>query len=209
MAVQSEEEPFPQPEEMQDGEYELPESRKVFRITRDLFAATTNRDFVGILLGRARLEQISGDRIRNPHGDRKMWKLTAWFYLGLYHDAIGEEQEAKECMKMAMRLCHSSGNADDLLLALPMLHMTVRDWFDDDDFEPILEEQPDMALIEVGLGLQADAKVVESIQKGISKLNIRQIRSALKTLGISMTGTKDEVQKRLFLALIERFNEKD
>lgn len=40
-------------------------------------------------------------------------------------------------MKMALRACADrvSGNGNDITLLLPLLHMTVRDWYDDDEFD--------------------------------------------------------------------------
>jgi tetratricopeptide (TPR) repeat protein len=66
------------------------ESRKVFRIARELFDATITNNHAGIILSRAKLRLIGGALDDASKLDRKLWKLTSWFYLGLHYDAIGE-----------------------------------------------------------------------------------------------------------------------
>jgi len=123
------------------------ESRKVLKIARQLFDASIQKDHIGTILSRAKLRSISGqynfinndeEDIFRPVLDKKMWKLNAWFYLGLHYDAVGDAEESKKCMKMALRLISSSSGAVDIVHALPMLHMTRRDWFDDaGDFDAV------------------------------------------------------------------------
>ncbi len=46
-------------------------------------------------------------------------------------------------MKMALKACANSisGNGNDITFLLPVIHMTVRDWYDDDELD--LEEEDD------------------------------------------------------------------
>ena len=112
------------------------ETRKILRIVRELFQGSVNDDVSAVALNRAKLRSICGDYQSNPGPDRKKWKLSSWYYLGLHHDAIGEIYSSKACMKMALRQGGlASGNGSDFINVLPMLHMTIRDWFDDDLYE--------------------------------------------------------------------------
>jgi len=170
------------------------ETRKVIRLARELFQASVQKDWSLVALIRAQLHSVatSGNTSPTKVGntvlgtntmDRKMWKLTAWYYLGLHYDSLGYAEESKKCIKMALRQCATSGNGVDstyilfclrkrnlyfyhsLIIAkfrcclfvcvfytrlvmhiLPMLHMTVRDWYDDEDFfeEDILLEDNKM-----------------------------------------------------------------
>ena len=95
----------------------MTESRKVFRIAKDMFQATVNNDQIGVVLGQAKLRAICG----------------SWYYLGLHYNALGDVDESKECMKMALQLCPNR-KTDDIIHSLPILHMTVRHWFDDEEF---------------------------------------------------------------------------
>jgi len=117
------------------------ETRKVIRIVRDLFKGSIDSDLSAVALNRAKLRSITGEYGSTPTLDRKKWKLSSWYYLGLHYDAVGEVDEAKACMKMALRQGQSSGNGNDIINILPFLHMSVRDWFDDDEFS--LEEDMD------------------------------------------------------------------
>ncbi|KAL7558095.1 hypothetical protein ACA910_020045 [Epithemia clementina (nom. ined.)] len=119
------------------------ERRRVLRLARELFDATVDKNYSQVILTRAQLRSICGPATEAAKTttplvllDRKMWKLNAWFYLGLLYDAVGQDDKSKNCMKMALRQCPSAGNAPDLVHTLPMLHMTRRNWFDDDhDFD--------------------------------------------------------------------------
>ena len=93
------------------------ETRKVIRLTRDLFSASLKKEFSNVALARAKLRSVCGEytdehRKESFQTDKKMWRLTAWFYLGLHYDVTGEYEESKKCMKMAMRQC-GSGNSND------------------------------------------------------------------------------------------------
>jgi hypothetical protein len=53
-------------------------------------------------------------------------RLTHGFTFALHYDVSGEEKgKAKECMKMALRMCPSFGNGGDIVHTLPMLHMVI------------------------------------------------------------------------------------
>jgi len=110
------------------------ETRKVLRIVRDLFQGSISNDASAVALNRAKLRSICGEYGSPPTADRKKWKLSSWYYLGLHYDAVGDVDDAKACMKMALRQGASSGNGEDIINMLPFLHMSIRDWFDDDDF---------------------------------------------------------------------------
>ena len=137
-----------------DDDMFMIESRKVLRLTRDLFESSLCSDISQEVLARAKLRSIGGPLLLDDDDDtknnilqnsrktspklrldRKLWRLSSWFYLGLHYDALGEKKESIKCMKMALRLCPSSGKSDDIIHTLPMLHMSARDWFDDDDFD--------------------------------------------------------------------------
>jgi len=120
------------------------ETRKVVRIARDLFSASVDGDFVKVALARAKLRSICANNTpagtssrmsRIRQADVKMWRLSSWFYLGLHYDVTGDVKSSKVCMKMALHQSGSFGNGKDIIQALPMLHMSRRDWYDDDDFE--------------------------------------------------------------------------
>ena len=182
------------------------ERRKVMRIARDLFSASVNKDFVGVILSRARLRSIIG-RLDQPAGfDRKMWKLSAWYYLGLHYDAIGELDESKRCMKAALTLCPSiGGNADDIIHSLPLIHMTRRDWFDEDDMTPDepLAAAPQRTYLQSIQDKVVDPVLAESIEDSLSELRHGDLKEALKARGLLCNGLKEELQKRMFQVLID------
>ena len=182
------------------------ERRKVMRIARDLFAASVNKDVVGVILSRARLRAIVG-RLDQPVGfDRKMWKLSAWYYLGLHYDVLGELDESKRCMKAALTLCPSiGGNADDIIHSLPLIHMTRRDWFDEDDItlDQSLPASPQRTYLQSIQDKVFDPILAESIEESLSELRHADLKEALKSRGFLCNGQKEELQKRLFQVLID------
>ena len=156
--------------------------------------------------------------------DRKMWKLNSWYYLGLQYDALGDEIESKNCMKQALLLCPSSGNGSDIVHTLPMLHMSERGWFDDEPFEEMTDDHHhDFASQESsdtaskskgdpttkdtitirGFNIDEDPILVASIRSSLEKLRIVDLQQALKLRGLRWTGSKEELQERLFLSLME------
>ena len=100
------------------------ETRKVIRIARDLFESSVQHDLSNEVLARAKLRSICGEYESNMDsrnkntipfkGDKKMWRLSSWYYLGLHYDVLDDVEASKDCMKMALRQCASSfGNGDD------------------------------------------------------------------------------------------------
>lgn len=189
------------------------ESRKVVRVARDLFSSSVSLDISGELLARAKLRSICGNN-KSRMMDRKMWKLTSWFYLGLHYDSLGFCEDSKKCMKMALKFGPSSGKSDDIVHTLPLLHMTVRDWFDDDDFDEDINfedetncddytfspPQPNQAV--AGMAY-ADPLIESSIKEGVSKMKLRELKGALRLRGMKTTGSKDQLQERLFYSLMD------
>lgn len=175
-----------------------------------MFAASLEESHVAELLARAKLRSIAG--VHEPGSsprrvDRKMWKLSAWFYLGLHYDVMGDEEESKECMKMALRLCPSSGNADDIIHTLPMLHMARRDMFDDEEFDDVhdksSESQARDESLNRGTNIRMDPLFLESMRKSVSKMRLVDIQAALKARGLKYHDSKEAVAEKLFKSLLE------
>jgi tetratricopeptide (TPR) repeat protein len=184
------------------------ESRKAIRITRELFSASVAGDYSGLILARAKLRSIGGAFEEQPKADRKMWKINAWFYLGLHYDALGKYEESKKCMKMALQLCPSFGNGVDIVHTLPMLHMAQRDWFDDDDFVEswTLSESTEKSKRtdpKVSDPAVTDPVVVESIKVSIAGMKLSELKDALKVRGLKTAASKEELQGRLFQSLMD------
>lgn len=191
-------------------------SRKVLRIARDLFAATLEGNQGAEMLARAKLRAICGSPDDKPRFDPKQWRLTAWFYLGLHYDVIGDEKASRECMKNALRLCPSSGKADDIIHTLPLLHMARRDLFDDDEFEidndSIRVERADgnessasrrTAGSNGGANIKSDPVFIESLRNSISKMRFVDLQEALKIRGLKCHDSKDALKEKLFRSLLE------
>lgn len=209
-------------------------NRKVIRLARQLFSSSLRDNPSGVALARAQLQAMCGDSFpstlksslpklssTNPalpssvQKDHKMYKLHSYFYLGLYYDALGKNRESKQCMKMAIKTCQNSisGNGSDITYLLPMIHMTVRDWFDDDEFdeeddsgdsmddEALMEQLMIEGGIELRLGEETDASVTtqQSIEpkkrKSQSDEKIMQsIRESIKDMRI--VDLRAELKKR-------------
>jgi hypothetical protein len=190
------------------------ESRKAMRLTRDLFSASVCSDLSAEVLTRAKLRSLGGPLEEEPKLDRKMWKLYTWFYLGLHYDAIGEKSESQKCMKMALRLRPSFGKGEDIIHTLPTLHMSVRDWFDDDDIdanpmETYASDQekptpsPAPPAVPISSMAYADPVIEDSIWQGVYKMKRTQLIDALRLRGLSGLGSKDSLQERLFYSLMD------
>jgi hypothetical protein len=182
----------------------------VLRIARELFAATLEENHVAKVLARAKLRSICGSNHDQPRVDRKMWKLSAWFYLGLHYDVVGDEEESKECMKMALRLC-PNGNADDIIHTLPLLHMARRDLFDDDEFEEASDETLESkerpssgaATRNPMTSIRTDPVFIESLRKSISRMRFAELQAALKARGLKFHDSKEALGEKLFRSLLE------
>jgi len=182
------------------------ERRKVIRIARNLFESTTNNDESAVLLARAKLRSIGG-KGKTLLPDLKYFKLESWYYLGLYYDAIGDEEEAKKCMKVALRTCPYGSWETNMVHAFPYIHMVVRDWLDDDEFDekknPLKDVLPEEdEEVPVPEGVQADPLFVQTIREGINELDLTQLEDAMKVRGLP-SGGKEEMAERLFRVLLE------
>lgn len=196
------------PDNDHTAELRASERRKAIKIARDLFDASVRDDYSMSILSRAKLRAMSG----KPGLDIKMWKLNSWFYLGLYYDALGDTEESKKCMKMALRLCPSAGNGSDIIHTLPMLHMSQRDWFDDEAFEEEGDEDDDCKTSTkatrstssiVKEKKDADPVVTQTVRDGVSKLKLWELKEALTVRGLRGIGSKEELQERLFKSLMD------
>ena len=196
-----------------EGSIFASETRKVFRLVRDLFSASVKGDHGNVILARARLHSIGGRKEKNRLPDQKMWKLNSWFYLGLHYDAIDQPEESKQCMKMALRLC-SNGHATDIIHTLPLLHMAKRDWFDDDDYlddelatvvnnENDADSNDALKQLRPPVWVQADPLIVASIKKDIRLMKFEQLQDALHLRGLKINGSKESLQERLFFSLLD------
>jgi tetratricopeptide (TPR) repeat protein len=205
------------------------ENRKVIQYTRDLLQAALRGDRTQMVLAKAQLASLSGNKNDKSNiSDKKMRKLTSLFYLGLFHDAMGEETEAKACLKRALHLSPSSGKSSDIMQTLPLLHMTARDWFDDDLFDGDDDED----LMRVGgewnaqldhnevhgdgdaddtssstnlflSGSYSDPLLEQSIKEDVDKMSFSQLRESLKIRGLATTGSKQVLRDRLFYSLMD------
>jgi len=210
------------PELDEDPDSLFAETRKVIRIARDLFAASVNNDQSGVMLARAKLRSIGGSFDALAKADMKLWKLSAWFYLGLHYDVIGEMDESKECVKMALFKSNGAGRGDNILHTLPVIHMSQREWYDDDDmdndplkllrpseeknvtvFNPDNDRKEEDAMSNPGLGtMEADPLFADSLRKSLAKMRYVDLQDAMRVRGIKAQGSKGELQNRLFRSLM-------
>ena len=119
---------------------------------------------------------------------------------------------SKKCMKMALRLRPNAGKGSDIIHSLPMIHMSERDWFDDDDdfdadlFDPAEkvggDAQPSRPQPTV-TSMEPDPLLIESIKTGIAKLRLPELQDALRLKGHRVAGSKAELQERLFESLLD------
>ena len=214
------------------------ERRKVIRLARQLFSNSLRNNEAGVALARAQLQAICGDSFPSalksilplvPNNseerlssstqitgqqDRKMYKLHSLFYLGLHFDALGQSYESKQCMKMAIKTFayKVSGNSQDITYLLPVIHMTVRDWYDDDDDFYIDDDRTSSSLVsdekneckndvKTATG-HRDSEQVERLRKSIQGMRMVELKNELKKCNLKVSGSKKELQDRLFDAFL-------
>lgn len=217
------------------------------RLARQLFSSSLRNNSAGVKLARAQLQALCGDSFPSslkstlptmptsdqkpkPSStqlpDRKMYRLHSLFYLGLHYDALGQSYESKQCMKMALKTCANSisGNGQDITYLLPVIHMTIRDWYDDDDdfdmgeSDQALDLSCDDLIAElvndggVELDLSGDAelatnndrtnkdspeKIEQRLRESIKDMRVVDLRGELKRRKLKVSGSKLELQNRL------------
>lgn len=187
-----------------------PETRKIISIARGLFDASVMGNHYEVILSRAKLLWIANNSgVRSGldsanssirRSDPKLWKLNSWYYLGLHYDVLGMEEESKKCMKNALKLSLVNSNAkDDFIHTLPMLHLSRRDWFDD---EPLDDDT--FTAIET---FQVKKEVEANIQNSVDKLLLSEIQDALGRKGLKTSGgNKSDLKQRLLTVLMEDAN---
>lgn len=183
------------------------EGRKVIRIALELFQSSVDNELVSTVVSKAKLRSIGGSLTDLlPSDDKKLWKISSWYYLGLHYDVIGEFSASKVCMKAALRLCPSS-NSEDLIHTLPMLHMSCRNWFDDEAFEHGTNENRNQSNTqnerEIDGPSTVNPVIYESMRSSLEKARLVDLQKALRTRGLRVVGSKLELQKRLLDSLVE------
>jgi tetratricopeptide (TPR) repeat protein len=187
------------------------ERRRVVRIALELFQSSVDGDLATTILSRAKLRSIGGSlNDLTPMMDKKLWKISSWYYLGLHYDVLGDCEASKMCMKTALRL-RPNANSEDLIHILPMLHMSCRNWFDDEAFDPLAESKGTQFTYDIPSHGQKDGwveptgintVVFESIRSSLEKVRIVDLQEALRKRRLRVIGSKLELQKRLFDSLI-------
>lgn len=175
------------------------ERRKVVRISLDLFQSAFDKDIIKTIVCRAKLRSIGGSIDGIPRMDKKLWKISSLFFLGLHFDSLGDSSESKRCIKLALKL-RPNANSVDLMHTLPLLHMTCRNWFDDDVFDDHIETKDQISEESIAVGV--DRFHAESIRSSVDKMRLVDVQDALRSKGLRANGSKEEAQDRLFDFLI-------
>eukprot|EP00536_Pseudo-nitzschia_multiseries_P002177 jgi/Psemu1/283534/fgenesh1_pg.29_\ len=137
------------------------ETRKIHRLARELFDASANQQKAAEAVARAHLlsfaESEPSSSSRPALLDIKKRKLNACYFLALHYDVTGDVEESKKWIKTAFKLCNNSmGKSSDILDTLPLLHMSARDWFDDDPYDEDGEEEESIVGFDMGIDDRAD-----------------------------------------------------
>jgi len=177
------------------------EKRKVLRYAQELFHSTVENDLITNVVSQIKLRSITGpicpnqsmmrNKKKQQRPDWKMYKHNSWFYLGLYYDVLGKQPISKICMKMALQQNVGGMNSDDLNKVFPILHMSKRDWYDDDDFEG--EDHNEH--LDIG-GVLSDQKE-ELIRAIVNDAKKTSAQDALRKEGLTISGSKSELCDRL------------
>ena len=224
-----------QENESNDGDNTIGfENRKVYRLARELFDASTNQQRSAEVVSRAKLVSLAGKNRKsaasNAAGilqDIKKHKLNASYFLALHYDVTGDNEESKKWMKTAFKLCSNAGKSSDIMDTLPLLHMTARDWFDDDPYDEDERDfgkntfcmnspkyyssiKTDGSILEEGKisanehmsNAYSDPILEASIMADVGKMKFLELRKALRIRGISATGSKEKLKERLFISLM-------
>lgn len=217
------------------------ETRMIHRLTRELFDASVDQWKPIEVVARAKLLSFAGNDEKQRSSsinsnsisqDIKKRKLNACYYLALHYDVTGDIEESKKWIKIAFKLCTSAGKSSDIMDTLPLLHMTARDWFDDDPYD-----EDDEGFGEDGFGSDgldpttsnsntgsstsptapesktggsehmsdaySDPLLEASIMENVGKMKFSEIREALRIRGVSATGNKETLMERLFISLMD------
>lgn len=185
--------------------------RKAIRLARELFSSSVHNNQSQVAMTRVKLQSLCQDDESSSLNDPKMYKLHSYFYMGLHYDALGQIEESKKCMKLALTSCPNGigGNSQDITYLLPVIHMTVRDWYDDDEFEDKVEND---IVDDEGFTCQSTMDGVGElstsheksktddemvIRESIKHMRIVDLRQELKKRKLKMGGSKKELQDRL------------
>ena len=202
----------------------------MLRLARQLFFNSLRDNSAGVALARAQLQAMCGDSFPsslkstlpllpkseqqqqlssslNSQPDRKMYKLHSLFYLGLHYDALGKASESKQCMKMAVQMCANkiSGNSQDITYLLPVIHMTIRDWYDDDDFDVDASDSAPNSEYDEGKRFQLNEGSVgidnNEQRDRLQSMNVVDLKLELKKRNLKVSGPKKELIDRLLADL--------